>query len=86
MHSGTPFYASLLTGAGGPEPKGLKPSSLSCLRGRLGHNNTKPSGSSRRRRSAPLHGRQAGTISLEVCRARNRQGDWGGHLEGQTVP
>jgi hypothetical protein len=34
---------------------------------------------------APPHGRQASTISLEVCRVRDRQGGWGGHFEGQTV-
>jgi hypothetical protein len=35
--------------------------------------------------SLSSHGRQAGTILLEVCRVRDRKGHKGGHLEGQTV-
>jgi hypothetical protein len=36
--------------------------------------------------SVPPNGWQAGIISLEICRVRDKQGDWGGHFEGQTVP
>jgi hypothetical protein len=70
-----PFYAILLKRGGGRAPESQKLLFKNRLWGLQDHNSTKPTGRSGRPPLVPPHGWQAGTILLEVCRVRDRQGD-----------
>jgi hypothetical protein len=49
-----------------------------------GYTHTKPTGRSGRAAHALSFRWMAGTLLSEVSRVWDRQGDWGGHPEGQT--